>query len=99
MYLEEYYRLPTGRRIVPPLTGERIVATNVMTLPIPPMGEFMYERFLRDTSPTDSTTGYSTTAAAASCHDIDIEGVVEEGVVEGDDMLYIQRYPYHILIF
>ena len=70
-----------------------------MTLPIPPMGEFMYERFLRDNSPTDSTTGYSAAAAAAICHDIDIEGVVEgEGLVEGDDELNIQRHPYHILI-
>ena len=52
---------------------------------------------LRDTFPTAATTGYST--AAAICHDIDIEGVVEERVVEGDDELYIQRYPCHILIF
>ena len=65
-----------------------------MTLPIPPMDEFMYERFLRDTSPTDSTTGYST--AVGIIHDIDIEGVAEERVVAGDDELYIQRYPYHI---
>ena len=42
-----------------------------------------------------STTGYST---AGICHDIDIEGVVEERVVEGDDELYIQRYPYHMPI-
>ena len=49
---------------------------------------------IRDTSPTDSTTGYS--SAAAICHDIDIEGVAEERVVAGDDELYIQRYPYHI---
>ena len=48
--------------------------------------------------PLSSTTGYSTAAAAAAiCHDIDIEGVVEERVVEGDDELYIQRYPYHIV--
>ena len=46
---------------------------------------------LRNNSPTDSTTGYST--AVGICHDIDIEGVAEERVVEGDDELYIQRYP------
>ena len=49
-----------------------------------------------DNSPPAATTGYST--AAAICHDNDIEGVVEERVVAGDDELYIQRYPYHIII-
>ena len=72
----------------PPPTGERIVATN--------MDEFIYDCFLRDTSPTDSTTGYAT--AVASCHDTDIEGVVEERVVAGNDELNIQCYPYHISI-
>jgi len=33
-----------------------------------------------------STTRYST---AASCHDIDIEGVAEKRVVVGDNELYI----------
>ena len=60
------------------------------------MDQFTHEDILRDTSPPAATTGYST--AAAICHDIDIEGVVEERVVEGDDELYIQRYPCHILI-
>ena len=34
--LEEYSRLPNGRRIVPLSNGDRIVAMNIMTLPIPP---------------------------------------------------------------
>ncbi len=52
------------------------------------MHPFTHEDILRDTpSPT-----------AANCHDIDIEGVAEERVVEGDDEFYIQRHPYHILI-
>ena len=46
----------------------------------------------RFTSPSAATIRYST---AATCHDIDIEGVAEERVVEGDDELYIRRYSYH----
>ena len=44
------------------------------------------------TTPAATNTGYS--ATAASCHDIDIKGAVEERVVEGDDELHIQRYRY-----
>jgi hypothetical protein len=57
------------------------------------MDRFIYEHSLSDTSPSAATTRYST---AATCHDIDIEGVAEERVVVGDDELYIQRYSYHI---
>jgi hypothetical protein len=57
------------------------------------MDQFTYEHILSDTSPSaTTTTRYST---AATCHDIDIEGVAEERVVEGDDELYIQRYSCH----
>lgn len=55
------------------------------------MDRFTYEHILRNTSPT-ATNGYS---AAATCHDIDVEGVAEERVVEGDK-LYIQHYSHHI---
>ena len=58
------------------------------------MDQFAYEDILRDTpSPPATTTAYSTTAASI-CHDIDIEGVVEERVEEGDDELDIQRNSY-----
>ena len=58
------------------------------------MDQFAYEDILKDTpSPPDSITRHSTTAASI-CHDIDIEGVVEERVEEGDDELDIQRNSY-----
>ena len=41
------------------------------------MDQFTYAHILRDTSPPDSSTRYSTTGTAANCHDIDIEGVAE----------------------
>ena len=47
----------------------------------------------RFTYPSAATIRYS---AASTCHDIDIEGVTEERVVEGDDELYIQRNSHHI---
>jgi len=52
------------------------------------MDQFTYAHILRDTSPPDSTTRYSTTAVGI-CHDIDIEGVTEERVIEGDCERYI----------
>ena len=63
------------------------------------MDQFTHEDLLRDTpSPSAATTRYT---AAASCHDIDTEGVAEERVEEGDDELYLQRNSYlytHIII-
>ena len=47
-----------------------------------------------DTSPPDSTTRYST----AICHDIDIEGVVEERVVEGKMMTNISNVIHVIYL-
>jgi len=55
------------------------------------MDRFTYEHIL--SPPSASTTKHST---AATCHDIDIEGVAEERVVVGDDELYIQHYSHHI---
>ena len=78
--------LPTGRKIEPLPTEGSIVATN-------DMDQFTYEHILSDTSPSAATTTrYSTDA---TCHDIDIVGVAEERVVEGDDELYIQHYSHH----
>jgi len=56
------------------------------------MDQFTYENILSNTSSTAATTRYSTDT---TCLDIDIEGVAEERVVEGDDELYIQRYSCH----
>ena len=81
--LEELSGLPTGRRIEPLPTEGRIVATN-------DMDRFTYEHILSDSSPSATTTS----STAATCRDIDIEGVAEERVVEGDE-LYIQRNSYH----
>ena len=55
------------------------------------MDQFTYEHILSNTSSTAATTRYSTDT---TCLDIDIEGVAEERVVEGDE-LYIQRNSYH----
>jgi hypothetical protein len=93
IYLEEFSGLPTGRRIEPVPTEGRIVATNNMGLSSHYIDQFTYtyEYILSDTSPSAATIGYSATAI----HEIDIEGVAEERVVEGDDELYIQHYSYH----
>ena len=61
------------------------------------MDQFAYEDILSDSSsPSAATTRHSTTDA--NCHDMDIEGVAEERVVEGDDELYIHiiYLYYHI---
>ena len=55
--------------------------------------QFTYEHILRDTSHSAVTTKHSTTAI---CHGIDIEGMPEERMVEGDAELYIQHYSHRI---
>jgi hypothetical protein len=85
--LEEFSVLPTGRRIhTLPIEG-RLIATNVIGLPVPlPTGERIVP-----------TVGYIHSTNDV-CHDIDIEGIAKLSMVAGDDELYIQCYYYHISI-
>jgi len=59
------------------------------------MDRFIYEHILSDTSPSATTTTTTRYSTDATCLDIDIVGVAEERVVEGDDELYIHYYSHH----